>query len=176
MIRVAFPGLLVVLAGLLATCSAPPAPEPAPTASTTAAATPADSSRHCGAMPCRSNGVPYVTDKGAIVIYPGESFAIVFENEDGKLTNAQPVPAGGSRSDVVEVSFNQIDSGMMLTVANNLSKLVGYDATMKTPDDRMVYTSSCPVDAGLSNFEHWPHPIKFLELSNFRFQDEKSCK
>ncbi|HKP26261.1 MAG TPA: hypothetical protein VJV39_20505 [Dongiaceae bacterium] len=65
---------------------------------------------------------------------------------------------------------------MMLTVANNLSKTVKYDATMKAPDDRMVYTSSCPVDAGLSNFESWPHPVKFLELSNFRFQDGGSCE
>jgi hypothetical protein len=164
---------MAVLVGLLASCSPPPASEPVPTASTAA---PGDSSRQCGAMPCRSNGVPYVTDKGAIVIYPGESFAIVFEIEDGKLVNAQPVPAGGSRSDVVEVSFKQIDSDMMLTVANNLSKLVKYDATMKAPDDRMVHTSSCPVDAGLSNFEQWPHPIRFLELSNFMFQDERSCK
>ena len=127
-------------------------------------------------MLCRSNGVPYVTDKGAIVLFPGESFVIAFEIENGKIVNAQPVPAGGSRSDVVEVSFKQIDSGTMLTIANNLPKMVKYDATMKAPDDRMVYTNSCPVDAGLSNFESWPHPVKFLELSNFRFQDEGPCE
>src|SRR6185436_5958254 len=92
-IRAVLPGLMAVLVGLLASCSPPPASEPVPTASTAA---PGDSSKQCGAMPCRSNGVPYVTDKGAIVIYPGESFAIVFEIEDGKLVNAQPVPAGGS--------------------------------------------------------------------------------
>ena len=120
--------------------------------------------------------MPYVTDKGAIVIFPGEQFVIAFEIENGKIVNAQPSPAGGSISDAVEVSFKQSDSGMMLTVANHLPKTVKYDATMKAPDDRMVYTSSCPVDADLSNFESWPHPIKFLELSNFRFQDGGSCE
>ena len=128
-------------------------------------------------MPCRSNGVPYVTDKGAIVIFPGEQLAIAFAIENGKIVNAQPNPVGGSLPNAVEVSFKQTDSGMMmLTVANNLSKTVKYDATMKAPDGRMVYTSSCPVDAGLSNFESWPHPIKLLELSNFRFQDGGACE
>lgn len=127
-------------------------------------------------MPCRSNGVPYVTDKGAIVIFPGEQFVVAVEIEDGKIVGAQPNSAGGAQSNAVEVSFKQVDSGMMLTVANNLSQTVKYDATMKTPDGRMVYTSSCPVEAGLSNFESWPHSIKFLELSNFRFQDGGPCE
>ena len=153
----------VVLLALVAACATP-------------ATVQVDSSKQCGVMPCRPNGVPYVTDKGAIVILPGEQFVIAFEIENGKIVNAQPNPAGGSLSDAVEVSFKQIDSSMMLTVANNMSKPVKYDATMKAPDDRMVYTSSCPVDAGLSNFESWPHPIKFLELSNFRFQDGGSCE
>lgn len=135
-----------------------------------------DSSKQCGAMPCRSNGEPYVTGDGAIVIFPGETFVIAFAVESGKIVGAQPNPVGGSLSNAVEVSLKQVDSGMMLTVANNLSKAVKYDATMKAPDDRMVYTSSCPVDAGLSNFESWPHPIKFLELSNFRFENGHTCE
>src|SRR5688572_7797479 len=76
--------------------------------------------QECGAMPCRSNGKPYVTDKGAIVIYPGERFVIGFKIEDGKIAGAEPIPAGGSLSNAVEVSFTQIDSGMMLTVASHL--------------------------------------------------------
>jgi len=145
-------------------------------ASVTLAACQTDSSKQCGTMPCRSNGVPYVTDEGAIVIFPGENFVIAFAVEGGKIVGAQPNPVGGSLSNAVEVSFKQVDSGTTLTVANNLSKAVKYDATMKAPDNRMVYTSSCPVDAGLSNFESWPHSIKFLELSNFRFQDGGACE
>jgi hypothetical protein len=141
-----------------------------------AAAARADDSQQCGGMPCRSNGVPYLTDKGAIVIYPGERFAIAFKIEDSRIAGAEPIPAGGSLSNAVEVSFKQIESGMMLTVANHLPSTLKYDATMKAPDDRMVYTSSCPVSVGLRTFEGWPHSIKFLELSNFRFQDEGSCE
>ena len=127
-------------------------------------------------MPCRSSGVPYVNDKGAIVIFPGENFVIAFEIENGKIVSAVPNPAGGQPSNAIEVSFKQIEIGMMLTLANHLPKTVKYDATMKAPDDRMVYTSSCPVRVGLSTFESWPHPIKFLELSNFRFQDPGPCE
>ena len=127
-------------------------------------------------MPCRSNGAPYVTDKGAIVIFPGEQFVIAFKIENGKIVGAEPYPAGGQLSNAIEVNFKEIDGGMMLTLANHLPNTVKYDAIMKAPDDKLVHTSSCPVDAGLSNFESWPHPIKFLELSNFRLLDGGSCE
>ena len=131
----------------------------------------AHSSNQCGAMPCRSNGAPYVTDKGAIVIYPGEQFVIALKIENGKIVNAGPNLAGGQSANAIE-----IDIGMMLTIVNHLPSAIKDDATMKAPDGKLVYTSSCPVDAGLSNFEHWAHPIKFLELSNFRFQDGGACE
>jgi hypothetical protein len=126
-------------------------------------------------MPCRLNGVPYVTDKGAIVIYPGESFVIAFEIENGKIVNAVPSPAGGQLANTIEVGFKEIDSGMMLTLQSHLPMDVKYDATMKAPDNRLVHTSSCPVRASLGVYEGWPHSIKFLELSNFRFQDGGRC-
>lgn len=141
-----------------------------------AGAAQADSPMQCGAMPCRSNGVPYVKDKGAIVIYPGEQFVVAFKIEDGKIVGAEPSPSGGRLTNAVEVRFKEISGGMMLTVASHLPSTVKYDATMTAPDDRVVYTSSCPIDAGLSNFESWPHPIKFLELSNFRLQDGGPCE
>ena len=139
------------------------------------AACQADSSKQCGAMQCRSNGVAYVNDKGAIVIFPGEQLVIAFQIEDGKIVGAEPSPPGGQLTHAVEVSFKEIDSGLMLTVASHLPSTVKYDAVMKAPDGKMVYTSSCPVRVGLSTFEGWPHSIKFLELSNFRFQDEGPC-
>ena len=141
-----------------------------------AAVAQADSSKQCGAMPCRSNGAPYVTDKGAIVIFPGEQFVIAFKIENGKIVDAEPYPAGGQLSNAIEVNFKKVDSGMMLTLANHLPKKVKYDAIMKAPDNKLVYTSSCPIDAGLSSFEHWPHPIKFLALVNFRFHDGGRCE
>jgi hypothetical protein len=174
MIRAAFPGSVAVLMSLLAGCSAPPAPVPMP--STIAATAQGDSSKQCGAMPCRSNGVPYVTDKGAIVIHPGEQFVIAFEIENGKIVSAVPGPASGQPTNTMDVSFKEIDSGMMLTLQSHLPMDVKYDAMMKAPDNRLVYTSSCPVRANLGVYEGWPHTVKFLELSNFRFQDGGSCE
>lgn len=145
-------------------------------ASVTVAVAPADSSQQCGGMPCRSNGIPYLNNKGAIVIYPGERFVIAFEIENGKIVNAAPNPVGGQLSNAVEVSFEEIESGTMLTLENHLPGDVKYDANMAALDDRLVYTSSCPIGAGLSAFESWPHPIKFLELSNFRYSTGGACE
>lgn len=144
--------------------------------SVVAAVAPADSSQQCGGMPCRSNGAPYLNDKGAVGIYPGEHFMIAFEIEDGKIVNAVPKPLGGNLSNAVEVSFETFDSGMMLTLENRLPGEIKYDASMKAPDDRLVYTSTCPVRAGLSAFESWSHPIEFLELSNFRYSTGGACE
>ncbi len=116
-------------------------------------------------MPCRSNGVPYVTDKGAIVIHPGEQFVIAFEIENGRIVSAVPGPASGQPTNTMDVSFKEIDSGMMLTLQSHLPMDVKYDAMMKAPDNRLVYTSSCPVRANLGVYEGWPHTVKFLELS-----------
>lgn len=110
------------------------------------------------------------------MIYPGEHFMIAFEIEDGKIVNAVPKPLGGNLSNAVEVSFETFDSGMMLTLENRLPGEIKYDASMKVPDDRLVYTSTCPVRAGLSAFESWSHPIKFLELSNFRYSTGGACE
>lgn len=145
-------------------------------ASVTVALAHADTSQQCGGMPCRSNGVPYLDDKGAIVIYPGEHFVIAFEIENGKIVNAVPNPTGGQLSNAVEVSFAEVEGGMMLTLENHLPSDVKYDASMRAPDDRLVYTSSCPVGAGLSAFESWPQPIKALELSNFRYSTGSACE
>ena len=76
-------------------------------ASVAVAAVQAEGSEQCGAMPCRSNGAPYVTDKGAIVIFPGEQFVIAFKIENGNSSaftrssrNERRFRNGGGRLDV----------------------------------------------------------------------------
>ena len=125
----------------------------------------------CGAMPCRANGAPYVTDRNAVVIYPGEKFAVPVDVAGGKIGDAKPASEAGE-SGTITLDFKTIDTGMMLVVDNHLAETLKYDATMKGPDGRRVYTSSCPVTAGLSAFEGWPHTIQYLELSNFRLLPE----
>jgi hypothetical protein len=127
-------------------------------------------------MPCRSNGVPYVNDNGAVIIYPGEHFAIAFKIENGKIVGAEPRPVDGELTNALELNFTQEGNGMFLTMGSHLAETVKVDATMKAPDDRLVYTSTCPIEAGMTNFENWAHTIKFLELSNFRFAKPGSCE
>lgn len=136
----------------------------------------AEGAHQCDGMPCRSNGAPYLNDKGAIVIYPGERLMIAFEIENGKIVSAVPKPVGEQLSNAVEVSFEAFEGGMMLTLENRLPGEIKYDTRMKVPDDRLVYTSTCPVRAGLSAFENWSHPIKFLALSNFRYSTGGGCE
>jgi hypothetical protein len=136
---------------------------------------PAGADTLCGAMACRANGAPYVNDKGAIVIYPGEHFAVAFTIENHKIMSAAPKPVDGQVANTIELNFARDGNGMLLTLQSNLSDTVKYDTTMKAPDNRMVYTSSCAVDAGRQNYESWPHEIKFLDLSNFRFENEHVC-
>ena len=126
----------------------------------------AASAEACGALPCRANGEPYVTDKNTIIIYPGESFAVQIDIARGKVGRAQPVTA--EETGTITLDFKPQDAGMILIVHNHLADIVKYDATMKGPDGRLVYTSSCPVGAGMGSYEGWPHPIQYLELSNFR--------
>lgn len=140
---------------------------------------PLASAEECGAMPCRANGAPYITDKGALIIFPGEHFAVEFSSGDGQLQLVQAKPISDATAALMELKFSATDSGMILTVMNPLSQDIKYDAVMKAPDDKLVYTSSCPVRAGLSTFESWPHAIKFLALSNFRLLkegDDTACQ
>jgi hypothetical protein len=61
---------------------------------------------------------------------------------------------------------------MMLTVQNKLNRTFSYDALMTVPTRKEILeTHVLPVEARLSNFESWPHPIVQLVLRNFRFSN-----
>jgi hypothetical protein len=133
----------------------------------------ANKAQDCGAAPCDAS------DKGKITIYPGEQRSVAFSAQGDKLT---PVPAGAAgdpAANSVDLALSKTDNGMVLTVTNPMSRDLKYDVMMRAPDDQLVYTSSCPVGPGLMNFEHWPHDIKYLELSNFRLLkegDDTACE
>ena len=67
---------------------------------------------------------------------------------------------------------------MMLSVKNPLGRPVKYHIDMVDYRGGLHNTSSCPVMAGLSVFESWPHPIPELRITNFHFaaeQEETVC-
>ncbi len=120
--------------------------------------------------------IPFVADN-AVYLFAGENFGINLIVKDGEVGEVlyQPDPA---KSDV-RLRFWQekkLKSGMMLVIENKTKKKLFLDALMTVPQSKGIHkTSILPVDAGLSNYESWPHPIVQLVLTNLRFS-EKSTK
>ena len=55
----------------------------------------------------------------------------------------------------------------LLVVENGLQRALAYRARM-TSRGRTQPTDVCIVPPGVGGFEHWPHPIDTIELSDFR--------
>lgn len=66
----------------------------------------------------------------------------------------------------VTFDFSKSDNGMMLSVKNPLDKEIKYHLDMIDFKGNPHITSTCPVGAGRSAFEMWPHPIPELRVSN----------
>ncbi|MBC6982279.1 hypothetical protein [Caulobacter sp. 17J80-11] len=72
--------------------------------------------------------------------------------------------------DLLRFSFKQMPGkdDMLLVVENGYGRRLDYRALMTTTEGRAHVTSVCEVPAGLLSFEHWPHAIVTLELTDFR--------
>lgn len=126
-------------------------------------------------------GAPYV-EGNVVIVMPGDAFDIELDfSTDGKLVQAS-LPNDAPRKDHrLHIEFNQSqeDESMLLSIRNDTAATIKYKAVMGLLDGRIVETSSCPVMAGLSAFEVWPHPISQLILTNFRQlgeSDNKTCE
>ncbi len=62
---------------------------------------------------------------------------------------------------------------MMLLVKNPLDKTIKYHLNMIDDKGKSFQTSSCPVRAGLSVFESWPHYIPEIRVSNIHVASKK---
>jgi hypothetical protein len=95
---------------------------------------------------------------------------------DEPMREAMPAatPADGSRPDPIppdEVRMRFLSvSGRhsLLVVENGQGRALAYRARM-TVNGQRRHTDVCIVLPRLQSYEHWPHPIERLELSNFRF-------
>ena len=112
-----------------------------------------------------------IVRKGWISIFPGETVFVEAERKGMRLVNLRAVKAVRDPSKTLEFKFWQ-DKGkadMFLKINNPFSKTVKYHAVMMLLDsDKLYKTSSCPVVAGKTVFERWPHAI--FELLLFDFQ------
>ncbi|MEA3014366.1 MAG: hypothetical protein QOD42_2911 [Sphingomonadales bacterium] len=95
---------------------------------------------------------------------------------DEPMREAMPAagPADGSRPgpippDEVRLRFLSV-SGQhsLLVIENGQGRALAYRARM-TVNGQSRHTDVCIVLPRLQSYEHWPHPIERLELSDFRF-------
>ena len=62
---------------------------------------------------------------------------------------------------------------MLLEVTNPFKNDLKFKLGMMLPDgDKLRGTSSCPASAGLTLYEHWPHPIFQLVIGSGRVLKE----
>jgi len=69
---------------------------------------------------------------------------------------------------------------MLLRVESTFDTPLKFDLHMMALDtDAILYTSSCPVHPGRITYEHWPHAIFQLFVSDFRIvqgEDSSVCE
>lgn len=125
---------------------------------------------------------PVLMPNGWMTVYPGETVYVEVEQQGDALKLLRAVPKLEKPATTLVLKFEQLagKTDMMLTVTNPLSIVVRFDMGFMAMDSsRIRATSSCPVQAGLSLFEHWPHPIFQLVLAKPRVLaagDDHSCK
>ena len=117
---------------------------------------------------------PIVHD-GFVAIYPGVTIFLAGEIVDGKIVNLRVVDEPATPVNVIKLRMHQEDGkpGTYLTVTNYFPQFIKYRAGMMLPTgDDIRATSSCAVmNNGRSSYEHWPHPIFQLILTDFHVAD-----
>lgn len=121
--------------------------------------------------------IPYVYDN-SVYIFPNESFRIGIIFSGVKVTSVKYDPDKKCEQ-YFEFQFTHKlkendEVHMYLKATNKTQHNLIYDAIMVVHDNASpVKTSIVPIHAGLMSFEHWPHPILQLVLTEFRIVEDK---
>ncbi len=118
--------------------------------------------------------VPYVAGSD-VYLFVDDHFGVNLTDTKAEFLTVTYQPDGG-KADILFSFTQEIDGKgnifMMLSVQNKLNHGFSYDALMTVPTRKEILdTHVLPVEARLSNYESWPHPIVQLVLRNFRFSD-----
>ena len=122
--------------------------------------------------------LPPAVQGSAIYIYSGETIFIEADVDGDHPVNFKQVLENKNPEDTIVFHLEQatdIDdgTGMMLTVKNPFPRPLHYKMEMMPLDKENLYkTSSCPVVAGGSVYEHWPHPIFQIVVGGLYFLKE----
>lgn len=118
--------------------------------------------------------VPIVMS-GIVTILPGETIRVEATRQGDRLVELKAVASVVHPERTLMFSFRQEPSigdgtGMVLTARSPFAGVLKYDLGMMVPDGSdVVGTSSCPLQAGVSAYEHWPHPVFQLFVAKLRF-------
>lgn len=116
---------------------------------------------------------PYVYSNG-VYLFKGDHFGVKF------VINKDEIAAVRYESDISKadaiLTFSQEkvkdDLLMILKIENRTKFRLNLDALMTVPGQKGVYkTSIVPVEAGLTDYESWHHPIVQLVLREFHVSE-----
>ncbi|ELX13754.1 hypothetical protein Jab_1c23920 [Janthinobacterium sp. HH01] len=112
--------------------------------------------------------VPFVLN-GSVFLFKDDYFGIGLDVQNGAVAAVKYLPNPESAD--VSLRFTQSvkedgSSMMLLEIVNRTKYTLMMNGVMVTPAGKgPVGTSIIPVQAGLVNFESWPHPIAQLVLT-----------
>ncbi len=118
--------------------------------------------------------VPYVAGSD-VYLFVDDHFGVNLTDTKAEFLTVAYQPDGGKADILFSFTQQTGEKGnlfMMLSVQNKLNRGFSYDALMTVPTRKeTLKTHVLAVEARLSNYESWPHPIVQLVLRNFRFSD-----
>lgn len=126
--------------------------------------------------------MPVLLPNGWVSIYPGETVYLELQRSPDAVKVLRAVAQPEYPDTTLTLKFEQLAGkpDMMLTITNPLPVDLRFRmGWMGLDSDRIRATSSCPVRAGMSLFEHWPHAIFQLILADVQWlapADDHSCK
>jgi hypothetical protein len=102
-------------------------------------------------------------------IYPGETLLIEATVEGGRIMLERAVATNDKPERTIQFTFKQLPGklDMLLEIKNPLPAGVRFRMGFMRPSSGDIHsTSSCPVQPGLTGYEHWPFPIYQLVLTD----------
>ncbi len=114
--------------------------------------------------------LPIVLPNGVVTIMQGEEVRVAFDVDGDKLSNPRAVPLTGNASNALTFKLSQDEKGnTILRIRSDLPSMVKFQlGMMLLNSDQIRSTSSCPVAADSSSYEHWPEPIYQILVAEIR--------
>jgi hypothetical protein len=115
-----------------------------------------------------------------VTVYPGETIRIEAKVEADRLVGLTAVPEINHPERTLVFRLKQEPkigdgTGMLLEVESPFAGVLKYRLGMMLPTgENLLKTSACPLHAGKTVVEHWPHPIFQIVATDFRLVDPES--